>query len=516
MKLLLVDDDKIVLDSMPSSYPWQDWGITEIRTAWSIRQAKEILGREQMDILLCDIEMPMGTGIELVEWIQENPQISLVTILLTCHSEFRYARRALQLGCSNYLLKPAEERELKAAILDAEEKVAALRRSEREQKRKERQHQDMDHFWETVFTHRITGEERLRRLCGEYGIREEACFTPVLISMKHHSFRVRDVSRSLMSFIMENVVREVLKGQTFALLNGNNERLWLLFAEKDPQDLSSLFSEMIVWMEKNYHCAVSCYQGRKIFLTDWMKECEKLSDADERFAKSPEIYSSSQIRRRCRIQSELTDGEKNHFVNLFSSGKYAELLQRMEQYFQELLPEQCSMAFLRSFAHQINREFEREMEQKTDGRFQKVQMKLCEENRDHTASVPGLMEYYGRMFELLKKTDEEKTPEEVVSRVKLYISMNIRQPLGREEVAASVGLHPDYLNRIFKKETGLPLKEYIADKKIQIACDLLTQTDFQIGEIGEMVGYVNFSSFTTFFKNRTGLTPAGWRKEHLK
>ena len=92
--------------------------------------------------------------------------------------------------------------------------------------------------------------------------------------------------------------------------------------------------------------------------------------------------------------------------------------------------------------------------------------------------------------------------------------MNIQQDLGREQVAAYVGLNPDYLNRIFKKETGLSLKEYISERKIQMACELLEQTDFLVGEIGEMVGYVNFSSFTTFFKNRTGMTPAAWRKEH--
>ena len=131
MKLLLVDDDKIIINSMPGSFPWADWGITEIRTAWSIKQAKKILEEEQIDILLCDIEMPMGTGIELIEWMQEEVPAPVVTLLLTCHSEFQYAQRALQLGCSNYLLKPAEEEELKKAILDAEEKVVNGKRRNR-------------------------------------------------------------------------------------------------------------------------------------------------------------------------------------------------------------------------------------------------------------------------------------------------------------------------------------------------------------------------------------------------
>ena len=61
---------------------------------------------------------------------------------------------------------------------------------------------------------------------------------------------------------------------------------------------------------------------------------------------------------------------------------------------------------------------------------------------------------------------------------------------------------------------GVSLKEYIAEEKIHMACELLEQTDLLVGEIGEMVGYVNFSSFSTFFKNKTGMTPVAWRKEH--
>lgn len=72
MKLLLVDDDKIVIETMQGSFPWMDCGITEVKTAWSVRQAEEILCSERIDILLCDIEMPMATGIELIEWTKRN------------------------------------------------------------------------------------------------------------------------------------------------------------------------------------------------------------------------------------------------------------------------------------------------------------------------------------------------------------------------------------------------------------------------------------------------------------
>ena len=54
----------------------------------------------------------------------------------------------------------------------------------------------------------------------------------------------------------------------------------------------------------------------------------------------------------------------------------------------------------------------------------------------------------------------------LLEKVKLFISMNMQEDISREDVAAHVGLHPDYLNRIIKKELGVSLREYIAGEKI--------------------------------------------------
>ena len=516
MRLLLVDDDKIIINSMPSAFPWADWGITGIRTAWSIKEAKKILAREQIDILLCDIEMPMGTGIELIEWMQKEIPVPVVTILLTCHSEFQYAKRALQLGCSNYLLKPAEEGELKKAVLDAEEKVMELRKQETERKRREQKIRNMDAFWETLMARHISGGERLRRVCEEYEVKEELHFRPVLVAVKHHSFKIRDVNHSLMSFVLENVLREMLHEEKFALVNNYDERLWLFFSDNSQREPFEPLARVIGWMEERYHCALSCYLGQVQSLSGWEKECELLRQADERFAVSPGIYTAAQVRHTHPLPFELPNAVKSSFFCLFFAGKYTELLQKMRDYFLGLAPEQCNTVSLDAAIRRIDQEFEKGLDVCTKERFQKIQVQLFKENPNYTRSIPGVLEYYQRMFSCLQDENKESAPEPIIQRVKLYISMNMQQELGRGEVAAYVGLHPDYLNRIFKKETGVSLKEYIADAKVKMACELLEQTDFLVGEIGEMVGYVNFSSFTTFFKNRTGMAPAAWRKERSK
>ena len=125
--------------------------------------------------------------------------------------------------------------------------------------------------------------------------------------------------------------------------------------------------------------------------------------------------------------------------------------------------------YKRQAIRRIDQEFERGLDTIAREQFQKIQVQLFKDNPNYTRSIPGVLEYYERMFACIKEEKREIVPESIIERVKLYISINMQQELSREEVSAYVGLHPDYLNRLFKKETGVSLKEYIADEKVHMA-----------------------------------------------
>lgn len=113
--VLIVDDEEIALAAMKKGVDWEKLGISRVFAATNITDARQILTAEVIDILICDIEMPNGSGIELVSWMQEHtPQV--VCIFLTCHSDFSYAKKAISLGVLDYLLKPVDDDELEEAI----------------------------------------------------------------------------------------------------------------------------------------------------------------------------------------------------------------------------------------------------------------------------------------------------------------------------------------------------------------------------------------------------------------
>ena len=128
MNILIVDDDVVALKSVMSGIKWTECGIDGIVwTAYNAKQAEEILERETIDIILCDIEMPGKNGIELIEKVHvKNPDITV--IFLTCHAKFEYAKEAINLGCRDYILTPAPFEKIAAIVKNAASEISEKRK----------------------------------------------------------------------------------------------------------------------------------------------------------------------------------------------------------------------------------------------------------------------------------------------------------------------------------------------------------------------------------------------------
>ena len=110
-------------------------------------------------------------------------------------------------------------------------------------------------------------------------------------------------------------------------------------------------------------------------------------------------------------------------------------------------------------------------------------------------------------------TDSAKT-ESPVEKVKQIIMDNLSVDVSRDELAARVYMSPDYLTKLFKKETGSSLSDYITKKRINLAEKLLRETDMNMVEISEKSGFSYSSYFIRIFKKKTGITPQQYREEN--
>lgn len=111
MTVLLVDDEKQVLYGMLHGVDFKRIGFDTVLTARSGEEAKEIIIRQRVDILVSDIEMADLSGLGLLEWIRDN-NYPILTIFCTAFRNFDYAKKALELHAFDYFLKPIRYEEL--------------------------------------------------------------------------------------------------------------------------------------------------------------------------------------------------------------------------------------------------------------------------------------------------------------------------------------------------------------------------------------------------------------------
>jgi len=117
-EVLLVDDEYLAVCGIQKGVNWEKCQVSKVHTAFNAVEARRIIEKNPIDVLVCDIEMPGDSGIHLYEWIRENDP-DVVCIFLSCHAEFDYARDAVELGAFRYLLKPMPYPDLERTIQEA-------------------------------------------------------------------------------------------------------------------------------------------------------------------------------------------------------------------------------------------------------------------------------------------------------------------------------------------------------------------------------------------------------------
>ena len=117
---------------------------------------------------------------------------------------------------------------------------------------------------------------------------------------------------------------------------------------------------------------------------------------------------------------------------------------------------------------------------------------------------------------LLEKTfayeEEVAKAATIIDKIHSYIHEHYAENIGRNEIAAEFFLTPEYLAKMYKKKTGNNLKDYINEYRIEQAKQMLRSEDANVSDVAEMVGFDNFSYFSTVFKKITGMTPKEYKK----
>src|SRR5690554_335005 len=270
--LLIVDDEQYAIDGIKASLKWEDYDIKSIYTARNNRQAKKIFDDHRIDILLCDIEMPQGSGLELLEWVRGNyPETKC--IFLTCHDDFKFAQKAIQLGSIDYILKPVPEDKLATSI----NKVIDIIKEEEREKEYSRygetwlKHKEVfvERFWLDIIKGKIlSAQNDIIREAKYRGIEYllEYKYLPVLTVVQRWNRNMSLHDEKTMEYALKKVVQEVIfegKEGAFNVQLPEGLLSMLVFNDKadKKEELRKSCQKYTEVCNRHLNCDLSCYIG---------------------------------------------------------------------------------------------------------------------------------------------------------------------------------------------------------------------------------------------------------------
>jgi len=133
VKLLVVDDEAVIREGIIKSIEWDKYGISIAGEASNGREALKIANDTRPDIVIADIRMPVMDGLEFSKLVKELlPSAKLV--ILTGYNDFDYAKKAIDLKVSEFVLKPAGAEELVRIVLKLRDEIMYEQKKEEAEK----------------------------------------------------------------------------------------------------------------------------------------------------------------------------------------------------------------------------------------------------------------------------------------------------------------------------------------------------------------------------------------------
>lgn len=476
MKLLIVDDQSTVVQGLLHCTNWAAMGFTVVDTALNAVDAKASLLRQEAEVMLCDIEMPMESGLDLLDWLRQRGMTTRC-IFLTAHAEFRYAQEALRLGGFDYIMQPAPYEQVADAVSRALENVKEERAALELQSRGAVFDDQKKEIVETMLRGFLLGNAPGSSLTAF----EELSLVPR---------QERECWVALMQPLRWKQGEEPLEAD---------------YITRQLNYLQSACAQYI-------HCEAAFYP-----------------EGPQPFEQAPEIYQEllQQRSENVALKSGVLLGrpaEKAPEVfRIPQIGAWQKLLQAgcaqaMEQEACQLLDKltinnQLNSQTLRYFYQDFMQMLFSFPEKKRQGDMFR-EPEALELYRNGMKTVPdmkALVHYVASVWD----NETEENSQSTVEIIMAYIAEHLENELRREELAEAVHLNPDYMARLFKKETGMNLKDYIIQQKMQEAQSLLCTTNLPISLIAAKVGYTNFGHFSTSYKKFYHKTPQEERSAAL-
>lgn len=525
MRALIVDDDIPTTQAIRESIDWSLFPISDVLVANSVERARKFLAEQMPEIVICDIEMPRGSGIDLIKWVREN-NIDSRFIFLTCHEEFHFASEAIKYTADAYITKPFDVKSMQGTIATVVDKVLYQRKLHQYKDLSERWmsnlHTSENGFWRELLFGSIPPD--IGAIQAEITNRGLQCDTSwlyrlLLCSVRESQLEESGNDKSTLRYSLCRLVNSILAGSpdTVRTLDYTaNGSIYIIKVLLDDSAFSALADkcEMLIHTAgSTLRCALTCYIGDETAITRLSAARIALEEVDayniskrdrvisgvlSAADSAPYSFNGKPIEKLVREERgvDAVNLLRRELENLAASERLnSETMHRIQHDYMQII---YSVLYDNNVqAHELFSDPASQKLYHSSGYSAFDMMKWASHITDRT-------------FQHIREMRETET---VVNRVKRFIAENYMKRLTREDIASRVFLSPDYVSKVFHNETGLYMKDCLNEVRIQKARQLIKEGRMNVSEIAAYVGFDNFSYFSSLFKKYTGVSPSEYRKQ---
>lgn len=503
ISVMLVDDEQLVLDDLKNIVDWEALGFEIVAMARNGKQAIVKYNQTQPELVITDIQMQGMDGVELARKLRGSGERPMV-ILLSAHSDFDYAKRALSYGVYDYILKNEINTDmLKAKLAELRERI-----------------EDMQKMKNLLAKEMIAGlmsgaagvyDERTEEFFSEkryYYIIERDVPCPFVMGSEDRDVRIpaemEAFCRTSITGLMVRTAAKLRDGRIILCLDAPKERSQMVLESLLGSQARKLLNDLIRWKNESYTIYVtyrelSLYELSRIYVSR-----SRELDAKYFFGGS-RVYDFMWEELCCNEQR--TTLELERFLSMLNANDSKMVIEYIKQKYDDAISNKrygdlvyISNAFYITLSSLIEKHKGMELPDISS-----------RNNRQYWGQAQSIKQWMVDKYASVMKGVGQRAGKKLspaVSGAVDYITENYGMyNLKIDTIADSTGISSSRLSVLFKKEMGCTVNEYITSFRIWKAQLLLCEGKYKVYEVAEMVGYGTSQYFSQLFCQKVGIGP---------
>lgn len=475
-KVIIVDDESWAVDHLVEKLNWNEYNFRIEKTFTDPIAALDYLKTTTADVMMLDIRMPNISGLELLEEIKYN-YTNIEVVIISAYDEFSYARKAIQKGVFDYLLKPINEKE-------GNELLERLTRHIYERKNQNSKLNDID-VLEDIFS----GKFDIKSLFDKY---EQEYYRMIVMRNADNEF--------INAFIPSTMNKKILKigiSKYLIIINcTNNAEIPLCTQERMQIEKIGIKVGISEISDSRKESATIFKQADKAALDDFItRNCEVVYFSEPNTALLKESVES--------IIDIIKKGNTDLLDNAFARVQNAFRQKSMGMNGVEMFYNYIVLYLINNY-----------------DKGNKMDLSIMEYDQIYFryASLNEMCFFLKECINdiLSKETSEINHKNRQLENILKFINTNYMKHISLSDLSREFFLCSSYISVLFKKNMNKTLFEYINTLRMERAALLLLNTDKMVHEISNEVGYSDSFHFSKMFKKNFGTSPSEYREKGIK